>query len=167
MSIFFFACSIIICYIGTIERGHIFFFYRPRVEVEDVNSIDDIKNFHMLLIPRPPEFAVAPRSSRKYDGKANLVDEGVDEMNLFQTGAEAVPATDDAASTKKHYRLITVGKKRLPDPESSASGGGHRKETFWATVTAVGDDLGELAQGFEAKTYETKTRGIWPIMGRR
>lgn len=161
MSIFFFA---LICYIGTIERGHIFFFYRPRVEVEDVNSIDDIKNFHMLLIPRLPEFAVAQRSSQKSDGE---VDEGVDEMNLFQTGAEAVPATDNAASAKKHYRLITVGKKRLPDPESSASGAGHRKETFWATVTAVGDDLGELAQGFEAKTYETKTRGIWPIMGRK
>lgn len=144
---------------GTIERGHIFFFYRPRVEVEDVHSIDDIRNFHMLLIPRPPQFAVAPSDTVKdvAEAEADVLD---GEMTLLQPGADAVPASDEGASTKKHYRLITLGKKKLPDSESSASGGGHRKQTFWATVTAVGDDLEALDQAFEAKTYETKTRGM-------
>ncbi|EEB98594.1 hypothetical protein MPER_01872, partial [Moniliophthora perniciosa FA553] len=34
-----------------------------------------------------------------------------------------------------------------------------RKETFWGTVTKVGDDLDELEKGLGEKTYETKTRG--------
>jgi hypothetical protein len=42
---------------GTIERGHIYFLYRPKVEQEKVHSIDEIARFDMLLVPSPPEFA--------------------------------------------------------------------------------------------------------------
>lgn len=136
---------------GTIERGHIYFFYRPRVGVEQVDSIDDVRNFHILLIPRPPAFTVAERSADKPE-------EG--EMKVLDVGADAVPAAADVTTTKKHYRLLTVGKKQLPNPEGSDSGGTRKKEIFWATVTSVGDDIDELAKAFEGKTYETKTRGL-------
>ena len=79
-------------------------------------------------------------------------------MDVLAPGADAVPAPVTQSTTKQHYRLITVGKKKLPDPEGHVSGS-RRKETFWATVTAVGDDLGSLEKGLGEKTYETKTRG--------
>ena len=115
---------------GTIERGHIYFFYRPKVDNDGANSMDDVSRFQMLLVPRPPasELSAAP--------------------------AEAI------RTAKKHYRLISIGKKSLPDPNQGGSGHG-RKATFWATVTAVGNDMEELNKGLGEKTYETKTKGTY------
>jgi len=81
------------------------------------------------------------------------------EMKVLAPGADAVPAPDEEHLTKKHFRLVTIGKKRLPDPQSLGSNESRRKELFWATVTAVGDDLISLEKGLGEKTYETKTRG--------
>ncbi|GLB38748.1 hypothetical protein LshimejAT787_0506130 [Lyophyllum shimeji] len=136
---------------GTIERGHIYFFYRPKVQVEQAQSIDDIKNFHMLLVPRPPEFSVPEKRGSK-SGKQE------DEMKVMEPGADAVPAPEPTNQPKKRFRLITVGKKHLPDPEMGGAGQG-RKEMFWATVTEVGEDLHHLEEGLGTKEYETMTRG--------
>lgn len=81
-------------------------------------------------------------------------------MKVLKEGADAAPASDDATTTKKQYRLITIGKKKLPDPEGQDSEGTRKKEIFWATVTACGDNLAELEKGLGEKTYETKTRGM-------
>jgi hypothetical protein len=81
------------------------------------------------------------------------------EMKVLAPGADVIPAKDNSHSTKKHFRLITVGKKRLPDPQNPGAEGTRRKETFWATVTAVGDDLESLKKGLQEQSYDTKTRG--------
>jgi len=132
----------------------LYFFYRPRVQVEEVQSIDDIRNFHMLLVPRPPDFQVSQEGNEKPDPSQEEVD-----LKLLKEGADAVPASDDGKPSRKFYRLITIGKKKLPDPQHTADGNSRKKEIFWATVTAVGDDLHELETGLDAKSYETKTRG--------
>jgi len=36
-----------------LERGHIFFFYRPKVEHETVSSPDEVQRMHMVLKPQP------------------------------------------------------------------------------------------------------------------
>jgi hypothetical protein len=149
-------------YIGTIERGHIYFFYRPRVEVEDVESIDEVRNLHMLLIPRPPEFL----STSEDNGAGSNTDPTkteVAEMTLLSRGADAVPAAPVTRNTsKQHYRLITIGKKKLPDPAAKG-----RHDVFWGTVTSIGDDLLGLVEGLGPKTYETKTRGMHVPIFRR
>ncbi|KZT30877.1 hypothetical protein NEOLEDRAFT_1083382 [Neolentinus lepideus HHB14362 ss-1] len=137
---------------GTIERGHIYFFYRPKVQVEETESLDDIRNFHIVLVPRPAAFASHDESSKADNEK----DEN-SEMTLLSAGADAVPAAEPEGHAKK-FRVITVGKKQLPDPSGGGSGRG-RKETFWATVSTVGDDLHKLESGLGEKEYETKTRG--------
>ena len=96
---------------GTIERGHIYFFYRPKVELEEVSSVDDVQRFHILLVPRPPEFSV--ESAPVSPDKPKDVDEG-QEMTLIQEGADAVPAPAVMGVMKKPFRLISVGKKSLP-----------------------------------------------------
>lgn len=142
---------------GTIERGHIYFFYRPRVQLEEAHSFDDVKNFHMLLVPRPPDFAASSSSNAEEKIDPSKKEEA--EMKVLAPGAHAVPAPDEENLTKKYFRLITIGKKRLPDPQSSGSNESRRKELFWATVTAIGDDLTSLEKGLGEKSYETKTRG--------
>ncbi|OSD06253.1 hypothetical protein PYCCODRAFT_1450228 [Trametes coccinea BRFM310] len=139
---------------GTIERGHIYFFYRPKVELEEAHSLDDVQRFYMLLVPRPPQFA-AHSDSAKTRG-----DDEDQEMNLIESGADAVPAPEPKNQSKKRFRLLLIGKKGLPDPDAGGGGkGGGRKQVFWATVATVGDDLKKLEEGLGPKTYETKTRG--------
>ncbi|KAJ6483852.1 hypothetical protein C8R47DRAFT_1017555 [Mycena vitilis] len=135
---------------GTTERGHIYFFFRPRVETDEPTSIDDVKNLHMLLVPTPPKFGAAE------DTPASGDTDDFKDMQVLEAGADAVPAAAELDTTGKHYRLVTLGKKKLPDPDAHHGG---RKESFWATVTAVGDDLEVLEKGMGEKTYETKTRG--------
>ncbi|KAF5377946.1 hypothetical protein D9615_006754 [Tricholomella constricta] len=141
---------------GTIERGHIYFFYRPKVQLEEAHSMDEVRNLHMLLVPRPPQFSMHTTKPGKMDR-----DEEEDkkaEMETLAPGADSIPAQETLDQPKKRFRLIVIGKKHLPDPEGGGPGKG-RKETFWATVTAIGDDLHSLERGFGEKTYETKTRG--------
>lgn len=138
--------------LGTIERGHVYFFYRPKVQYEEVHNIDDVRNFHMLLIPRPPEFSVHIEGQQPSGVEKNSHSD--DEMSIIAEGADVVPASPPKDQPKTHFRLITVGKKRLPDPD--APGG---KGVYWASVAAVGDDLHGLEQGLGERSYETKTRG--------
>ncbi|KAJ7770353.1 hypothetical protein B0H14DRAFT_3116656 [Mycena olivaceomarginata] len=106
---------------GTTERGHIYFFFRPRVETDAPS---------MLLVPRPPKFSAEDDTQKS--------DDNSDEMELLTQGADAVPAAEPLDMSGKHYRLIT---------------------NFWATVTAVGDDLDALENRMGEQTYNTKTRG--------
>lgn len=113
--------------------------------------MDDVQRFHILLIPRPPEFSIDTEAKTSGDEE---------EMNIISEGADAVPAPPTTGEKKKPFRLIAVGKKSLPDPEAGGGAkGGGRKATFWATVITVGDDLQNLQDGLGAKEYETKTRG--------
>ncbi|EIN14025.1 hypothetical protein PUNSTDRAFT_129672 [Punctularia strigosozonata HHB-11173 SS5] len=115
---------------GVIERGHIYFFYRPKVDVEEAGSIDDVQRFQFILVPRPPE------------SNANA----------------AVPQAETKDRTRKRFRIVTVGKKQLPHPEEGGSGKG-KKRVLWATIGTVGEDLQKLEDGLDERTYETKTKG--------
>lgn len=126
------------------------------MQLEEAHFIDDVKNFHMLLVPRLPDFASSSSSNAE---KVDPSKREEAETKVLAPGADAVPAPDKEFSTKKHFRLITIGKKRLPDPQISGANESRRKELFWATVTAVGDDLISLEKGLGEKSYETKTRG--------
>ncbi|BGP40971.1 hypothetical protein JCM10450v2_004976 [Rhodotorula kratochvilovae] len=91
---------------GVIEKGYIYFTYRPKVETEHPESLDDVAKFHLLLSPEG---------------------QGI-------------------------HRLITVGKKALPDASEST-------RPIWGQVLNVADDLKQFKDGLGAYTYETKTRG--------
>lgn len=140
---------------GTIERGHIYFFYRPKVELEEAHTLDDVQRFQILLVPRPPEFAQPSENEEKKSQEAG-------ERTLLSPSADAVPAPATTDTFRKPFRLIAVGKKSLPDPEAGGGGkGGGQKQIFWATITTVGEDLHKLEEGLGERSYETKTRG-WP-----
>ncbi|KAF8510197.1 hypothetical protein BU17DRAFT_98342 [Hysterangium stoloniferum] len=122
---------------GILERGHIYFFYRPKVAIEEARDIDDVAKLSILLIPRP---------SKSEDSKKNM-------NNL--TGREAASAAPSPAPQSRpdqFFRYMVLGKKHLP-----FSSGKH--EVFWATVVDVGHDLANLDYGLQRQVYQTKTRG--------
>jgi hypothetical protein len=88
-----------------LERGDIYFLYRPRVETEEAHGLRDVERLFILLKP----------------ARAHL------------------------------YRLIVVGRKKLPDPKE------HNR--FWAFVWRIFKDREALNQELGEKTYATKTRG--------
>ncbi|KAJ7125754.1 hypothetical protein C8R43DRAFT_1029228 [Mycena crocata] len=59
---------------GTTERGHVYFFFRPRVETTDPSSIDDVKNLHMLLVPQPPAFSMGHNVAKGRDVESEEMD---------------------------------------------------------------------------------------------
>jgi len=117
------------------------------VQLEEAHSLDDVQRLHILLVPRPPDFSASAEPG------AEKPETDDTDMKVLKAGADAIPAPVQLKKNK-FYRLITMGKKQLPDPDHSG-----RKDIFWATVATVGEDLDLLEEGLGEKSYETKTRG--------
>jgi hypothetical protein len=88
-----------------LERGNIYFAYRPRVDQDTAHGLEDVQRFFLILSPHG----------------------------------------------KPRYRLIVIGRKRLPDI-------GDRREKTWAFVQKVGRDPKDVEGELEAATYDTQTR---------
>ncbi|SNX81716.1 uncharacterized protein MEPE_00421 [Melanopsichium pennsylvanicum] len=138
------------------EKGHIYFFYRPKVrsadkaESNNTESLDDVQNAFMLLVPRASESETAPASEA--NGKNGAAKVGQEDKRK--------PPNPTA------YRLISLGKKRMPSPEAALKSGqepggigGRHSEAIWATIADVDQDLKKVADGIGEGHYSTKTRG--------
>lgn len=135
------------------EKGLIYFFYRPKVQSADkaeknsTESLDDVQNTFMLLVPRASESDTAPAKSSKKES---------DEEDKRK------PPNPTA------YRLVSLGKKRMPSPEAALKVGqepggigGRHSEAIWATIADIGADLNKVAEGMGEERYSTKTRGMF------
>ncbi|MDB9526918.1 hypothetical protein PN498_13040 [Oscillatoria sp. CS-180] len=79
---------------------------------------------------------------------------------LPKVQSETVNALDDVQQlhiilephNHQWFRLITIGKKTLPDPKSSGRQG-------WCYVDSVTDSNTEFEEGMRRRTYQTKTLG--------
>lgn len=57
-----------------LEKGHISFFYRPKVELENASSIQDVQRFYVLLEPLTSADAEIPPSRLIVIGKKHMPD---------------------------------------------------------------------------------------------
>jgi hypothetical protein len=89
-----------------LERGDLFFFYRPDVDETSPEGLLDVRRFHVVLRP---------------EGKETL-------------------------------RLMTVGRKKLPDAAEEG-------QSHWAFIERVFATPEELRDGLAGSSYETKTLG--------
>ncbi|KAJ9476772.1 hypothetical protein PHBOTO_000442 [Pseudozyma hubeiensis] len=133
------------------EKGLVYFFYRPKVRSSDeaekssTESLDDVQNTFMLLVPRASESDTAPAA---------------DTSTKQEHDDKRKPPNPTA------YRLVSLGKKRMPSPEAALKAGqepggigGRHSEAIWATVAAIGADLKAAGEGMGEEHYSTKTRG--------
>ena len=91
--------------VEVLERGNIYFFYRPAVGTDSPGGLVDVQRFHIVLSP-----------------------EGKDVI-----------------------RLLTIGKKRLPEPDDSS-------QRFWGFVKKVGKEPGPVVENLEGGTEEGRAR---------
>jgi hypothetical protein len=89
-----------------LERGDIFFLYRPRVGLDEAHGLEDVERLYILLSP-------------------------------WRT---------------QKYRLLIVGRKKLPDP------GQHNR--FWAFVYRVFRDGESLNEELGDEVYTARTHGV-------
>ncbi|TFK63863.1 hypothetical protein BDN72DRAFT_881847 [Pluteus cervinus] len=99
-----------------IEHGHIYFFYRPKVQLQTAKDMDEVKIFQMLLLPDKPPLPPTPPSSQNSN------------PSNYEENAE------------RKYRILTIGHKYLPPWVPPAT----RGEAYWAPVSSLGEDLREL-----------------------
>ena len=100
-----------------VEKGDIFFFYRPRVEQDEADGIEDIQRFYMVLKPEGGPFRVAVL------GRKRLPDPDRHERiwgfidRVVKRGAEI-----EADLKEQHYTTKTRGERTLPAARPAGEG---------------------------------------------
>ncbi|CAG8519261.1 958_t:CDS:2 [Funneliformis caledonium] len=119
---------------NTIEKGHICFLYRPKINVENPDSIDDVQRLFMILIPYMVRPSVSEEPIPSYFHQ--IIDNKQFDAN------EPIPGKT---------RVISIGKKKLPEIEKHAK--------FWAYVDKAFTNLDDLKDFTNGRKYQTATRG--------
>ncbi|GAB4849606.1 hypothetical protein Ancab_004401 [Ancistrocladus abbreviatus] len=136
------------------ERGEIFFFYRPKVNMEEARSSEDVQRLYMVLRPesgeRPVEQKQSPDSVKegsKAAAEAELASHSVHQGEGGGRGVQEVNIEKEAL-----FRLMVIGKKSLPDP--------HQKGTpYWGFVEMVTAKIDDIRAALQGEEYDTSTRG--------
>ncbi|MDQ3903154.1 MAG: hypothetical protein M3247_05910 [Thermoproteota archaeon] len=119
------------------EKGDIFFFYRPKVKVVDaggggdIKSIEDIRRFFMVTA-------------------ATITANNNTESNQRQQsdGTNGKTVKKEEESTK--YRLFVIGKKSLPEIRTTEA---RRSERYWAKVGGIFENPQELTKELLADEF--------------
>ncbi|KAF9956579.1 hypothetical protein BGZ65_002592 [Modicella reniformis] len=114
-----------------IEKGHAFFFYRPKMDIEKPSGAGDVQKLYMLLSP---------------DGAAGRP---ATEDEVGQLDSSPKPTHDG----KPCHRLLIIPQKSLPSP------GKGPKSRIWSFVDEASSDLDKVETKLERYTYSTKSRG--------
>ncbi|KAF9085766.1 hypothetical protein BGX29_001778 [Mortierella sp. GBA35] len=128
-----------------LEKGHAFFFYRPKIDVDRPSSPDDVQKLYMLL---SPDAATAGKKAESGGGGSGVKKE--------------------AGSGEALHRLLIIPRKALPvyEPSSNTGGrdgggrGGNKPGARnWAFVDIASSNLATVEKKLQEYTYSTKTRG--------
>lgn len=136
--------------VETLERGIIYFFYRPRVEEEDPESIEDIQNMYMVLSPHGTD-----RYRMAIVGRKRLPDPGAKQERIW--GFVDMVATDPKAIVgalgEEEYETKTRGKRHRPAARPAGEGVyrivRHEDHTHLAFARELPDRTGEVQEELE------------------
>jgi len=109
-----------------LEKGDIFFFYRPKTKIVDdssdgdVKSIDDIRRFFMVTATTTTAANTENEQQQQFDGTNSKT-----------------PKEEES----QRYRLFVSGKESLPEIRTSEA---RRSERYWAKVGGIFENPQEL-----------------------
>ncbi|KAJ4832259.1 hypothetical protein Tsubulata_012202 [Turnera subulata] len=142
------------------ERGEIFFFYRPKVDKEEVHGPGDVQRLYMVLRPesgeRPVEEKQDPHSAKEGSKKASSTHGGA---GTSTGGATSGTQTEGGHGSQKVniekeplLRFIILGRKSLPDPRE-------KSRPYWGYVDLVTTNVEDIQNALKGEEYDTATRG--------
>lgn len=132
------------CVISALERGDLYLFYRPRVECEQVTSIDDVQRFFVIM--RPNDRHVY---RRLVVGRKRLPDPGKPEKHwafIDRVGPDSHDVIVDFPAAT--YRTRTLGERFQPAARPAGEGSyaivPHHKHVHFAYRLHVPEEPGEV-----------------------
>ncbi len=131
-----------------LERGNIYFIYRPKVEEEEVKGLDEVQRFYMVL---------SPEGKKVYRlivvGRQVLPDVGEGERSwgfVEKVGRKAEEVADELEG--KEYRTKTRGERELPSARPAGEGvyaiTRHGDHTHLAYSLELPERRGEVQEAF-------------------
>ena len=118
-----------------LEKGDIFFFYRPKAKViddgsgGDVKSIEDIRRFFMVT--------------------ATAANTESEQQQQFD-GTNRKTPKEEKEEESSRYRLFVIGKKSLPEIRTTEA---RRSERYWAKVGGIFENPQELTSQLLADEF--------------
>ncbi|KAG0375713.1 hypothetical protein BGX24_008754 [Mortierella sp. AD032] len=143
-----------------LEKGHAFFFYRPKIDVDRPSGPDDVQKLYMLLSPDAAVGRVSTDS--KHTGSTSST---ADKKAESGGGGDA---KKEAEAEEALHRLLIIPRKALPvyEPNNNSGGTGVGGRVInrpgsrnWAFIDIVSDNLATVESRLQEYTYSTKTRG--------
>ncbi|KAF9316342.1 hypothetical protein BG003_002068 [Podila horticola] len=116
-----------------LEKGQVYFFYRPKIDVDQPSGPEDVQKLYLLLSP----------------------DEAIGRLKTSEISS-ANNASKSSGNDKAHHRLIIVPRKSLPKKAKTYNQPGSRN---WAFVDVASTDLSAVEKNLGEYSYSTKTRG--------
>lgn len=136
--------------VEVIERGDIFFFYRPRVERQEAHNPDDVQRLFIVLRPKSGEKPVEEKQESDSGKEAAKHADDHDKSK----GKEGGHGSEEVnIKNQKLLRFVIMGKKSLPDPSKQ------RGRPYWGFVELVTTKIEDVRTALEGEEYESKTRG--------
>ncbi|KAK3807964.1 MAG: hypothetical protein JOS17DRAFT_766408 [Linnemannia elongata] len=139
-----------------LEKGHAYFFYRPKIDVDQPSSPDDVQKLYMLLSPDGAVGRVSTSADSKHDGPTSSVKKSEDDVDGGD-GGKKVKKEDESGDAL--HRLLIVPRKALPVYEPKTSGGNRPGSRNWAFIDTASSNLTAVESRLKEYTYTTKTRG--------
>ncbi|KAG6542202.1 hypothetical protein Mapa_016435 [Marchantia paleacea] len=135
------------------ERGEIFFFYRPKVNMDSAHSVDDIQRMYIVLRPESGENGVEEKQSSQ-SGKESKFKENK------QTETKDDKAEEESYAGAGTDRTDKSNKRARPNTDSDEGGNGTNEDKLIETndyrkdeqETESEDEASSKAQGKRRKT---------------
>ncbi|MDQ3807323.1 MAG: hypothetical protein M3298_04060 [Thermoproteota archaeon] len=121
-----------------LEKGDIFFFYRPKAKIADdrsggdVKGIEDIRRFFMVT------------------ATADSADNMASEQQQSDRAKSKESKKEGEEGERSRYRLFVIGKKSLPEIRTTEA---RRSERYWAKVGGIFENPQELTSELLADEY--------------
>jgi hypothetical protein len=134
-----------------IEQGDIFFFYRPRVGIDQVDDLSDVRNFFMILTPDGGR-----KNRRIIVGRKRLPDTREHERNwAFVEGVADTPEEPGEDLEREIYQTRTRGLRVAPEARPVGEGrymlGRHNDHTHLAYALEVPKQPGPAQDAFRIR----------------
>ena len=132
-----------------LERGDLFFFYRPDVDESTPRGLADVRRFHVVLRPEGGDGLRLITVGRKMLPEAE--EEGRSHWAFVDRVFDAPDALREALS-QATYETDTLGERTLPEARPAGEGSyalvRHGRSTILAYALAVPEEPGEVQRAF-------------------
>lgn len=175
--------------VDILEKGEIFFFYRPKVETEHPTSVDDVQRMYTVFKPehsKGKEEVKQSHETGKESVKKQSGDGDGDSESASKDHAGWRSNEDESKAQEDSKHVDSVKEKSTSSDEKKKHGGegeekvnvekqdlfrfiilgrkslpdvSKRTRPFWCFVDLVTTNIKDIKQALGPEEYETKTRG--------